>query len=106
MRNNTGPRVKRSKLEMRMNREIIWCVALLFVMCITCALGTGIWDTLRDLENTLYLPSVFVASLFACCCRSVNAVVQQVSKRRSGAGHGCVHPLLVFVVFCGSFYAS
>ena len=29
MLNNDGPRYKRSKLEMQMNRDVIWCVCLL-----------------------------------------------------------------------------
>ncbi|XP_061440428.1 phospholipid-transporting ATPase VD isoform X2 [Rhineura floridana] len=43
MLNNTGTRYKRSKLEKNLNRDIIWCVLLLVVMCIVGALGHGIW---------------------------------------------------------------
>lgn len=63
MRNNTGPRVKRSFLERQMNREVLYCVGFLVLMCATAALGTGIWDAgllppHRDWQNTSYLPCV------------------------------------------------
>lgn len=40
--NNSGPRYKRSLLERRLNRDILWCVALLIVMCLIAAVGE--WD--------------------------------------------------------------
>ncbi|XP_060134859.1 phospholipid-transporting ATPase VD isoform X3 [Zootoca vivipara] len=43
MLNNTGLRYKRSKLEKSVNRDIIWSVLLLFVMCLTGAVGHGFW---------------------------------------------------------------
>ena len=43
MLNNDGPRYKRSKLEMQMNRDVIWCVCLLLVMCLMGAIGTAVW---------------------------------------------------------------
>ncbi|XP_074180742.1 phospholipid-transporting ATPase VD isoform X2 [Rhinolophus sinicus] len=43
MLNNSGPRYKRSKLERRANTDVLWCVLLLAVMCLTGALGHGIW---------------------------------------------------------------
>ncbi|XP_010857174.1 PREDICTED: probable phospholipid-transporting ATPase VD isoform X4 [Bison bison bison] len=43
MLNNSGPRYKRSKLERRANTDVLWCVLLLVVMCLTGALGHGIW---------------------------------------------------------------
>ena len=43
MLNNDGPRYKRSKLEMQMNRDVIWCVFLLLVMCLMGAIGTAVW---------------------------------------------------------------
>ncbi|KAH0616216.1 hypothetical protein JD844_027173 [Phrynosoma platyrhinos] len=39
MLNNTGSRYKRSKLEKMVNRDIIWCVLLLIVMCSIGAVG-------------------------------------------------------------------
>lgn len=39
MMNNSGPRYKRSKLEKHLNTDILWCVVLLFVMCLTAAIG-------------------------------------------------------------------
>lgn len=39
MMNNSGPRYKRSQLERRLNTDIMWCVVLLIVMCMTAAIG-------------------------------------------------------------------
>ncbi|KAM9373311.1 phospholipid-transporting ATPase VB [Phaethornis superciliosus] len=44
MLNNHGPRYKRSKIERQMNRDIFFCVGLLFVMCLVGAVGHGIWS--------------------------------------------------------------
>ncbi|XP_051021117.1 phospholipid-transporting ATPase VD [Acomys russatus] len=52
MLNNSGPRYKRSKLERRANTDVLWCVLLLVVMCLTGALGHGIW--LSKYENMLF----------------------------------------------------
>uniref|UniRef100_A0A8C0JQ61 Phospholipid-transporting ATPase n=1 Tax=Canis lupus dingo TaxID=286419 RepID=A0A8C0JQ61_CANLU len=52
MLNNSGPRYKRSKLERRANTDVLWCVLLLFVMCLTGALGHGIW--LSKYENIIF----------------------------------------------------
>ncbi|XP_062838289.1 phospholipid-transporting ATPase VD [Anolis carolinensis] len=43
MLNNTGSRYKRSKLEKKLNGDIIGCVLLLVVMCSVVAVGRGIW---------------------------------------------------------------
>ncbi|XP_055967412.1 phospholipid-transporting ATPase VD [Sorex fumeus] len=43
MLNNSGPRYKRSQLERRANTDVLWCVLLLVIMCLTGALGNGIW---------------------------------------------------------------
>ncbi|XP_069780829.1 phospholipid-transporting ATPase VD isoform X2 [Narcine bancroftii] len=43
MMNNSGPRNKHSKLERQLNRDVLWCVALLLVMCLIGAFGHGIW---------------------------------------------------------------
>ncbi|KAM8801354.1 phospholipid-transporting ATPase VD [Rhynchonycteris naso] len=52
MLNNSGPRYKRSKLERRANTDVLWCVLLLVLMCLTGALGHGIW--LSRYENILF----------------------------------------------------
>ncbi|XP_012918145.1 phospholipid-transporting ATPase VD isoform X1 [Mustela putorius furo] len=52
MLNNSGPRYKRSKLERRANTDVLWCVLLLVVMCLTGALGHGIW--LSRYENIMF----------------------------------------------------
>ncbi|XP_067154192.1 phospholipid-transporting ATPase VD [Apteryx mantelli] len=41
--NNSGPHYKRSKLERKVNTNILWCVLLLILMCLTGAIGHGIW---------------------------------------------------------------
>ncbi|XP_078073117.1 phospholipid-transporting ATPase VD [Mustelus asterias] len=43
MMNNSGPRYKRSKLERKLNTDVLWCVVLLLVMCLIGAFGHGIW---------------------------------------------------------------
>ncbi|XP_041121816.1 phospholipid-transporting ATPase VD-like isoform X2 [Polyodon spathula] len=43
MLNNSGPRYKRSKLERRLNVDVLWSVVLLLLMCLTTAIGHGIW---------------------------------------------------------------
>eukprot|EP00075_Anas_platyrhynchos_P003251 XP_005028161.2 probable phospholipid-transporting ATPase VD isoform X1 [Anas platyrhynchos] len=43
MLNNSGPHYKRSKLERKVNSDILWCVLLLILMCLTGAVGHGIW---------------------------------------------------------------
>ncbi|XP_026702488.1 probable phospholipid-transporting ATPase VD isoform X4 [Athene cunicularia] len=43
MLNNSGPHYKRSKLERKVNTDILWCVLLLILMCLTGAIGHGIW---------------------------------------------------------------
>ena len=39
MMNNSGPRYKRSRLERQLNTDVLWCVLLLVVMCLTAAIG-------------------------------------------------------------------
>nr|XP_026651075.1 probable phospholipid-transporting ATPase VD isoform X1 [Zonotrichia albicollis]XP_026651076.1 probable phospholipid-transporting ATPase VD isoform X1 [Zonotrichia albicollis] len=43
MLNNSGPHYKRSKLERKVNTDILWCVLLLLLMCLTGAIGHGLW---------------------------------------------------------------
>uniref|UniRef100_A0A3P8WHE3 P-type ATPase N-terminal domain-containing protein n=1 Tax=Cynoglossus semilaevis TaxID=244447 RepID=A0A3P8WHE3_CYNSE len=43
MLNNGGPRYKRSRLERRLNVDVIFCVILLFAMCIVAAVGHCLW---------------------------------------------------------------
>ncbi|XP_045133303.1 phospholipid-transporting ATPase VA-like isoform X2 [Portunus trituberculatus] len=45
MLNNGGTRYKRSRLERRMNLEVIWCVVILFFMCLISATGSGLWQS-------------------------------------------------------------
>ncbi|XP_034454756.1 probable phospholipid-transporting ATPase VB [Hippoglossus hippoglossus] len=43
MLNNNGPRYKRSKLERKLNIDVIFCVILLLVMCLIGAVGHSLW---------------------------------------------------------------
>ncbi|XP_060918719.1 probable phospholipid-transporting ATPase VD isoform X2 [Labrus mixtus] len=52
MMNNSGPRYKRSQLEKRLNTDILWCVLLLVVMCLTAAVGHGLW--LQNLKDPIF----------------------------------------------------
>ncbi|XP_036890134.1 phospholipid-transporting ATPase VD isoform X2 [Sturnira hondurensis] len=56
MLNNSGPRYKRSKLERRANTDILWCVLLLVIMCLTGALGHGIWLSRYENVPFFHLP--------------------------------------------------
>ncbi|XP_043111490.1 probable phospholipid-transporting ATPase VD isoform X2 [Puntigrus tetrazona] len=53
MQNNSGPRYKRSKLERRLNMDVLWCVVLLLLMCLIAAVGHGFW--LSGLQNPVYM---------------------------------------------------
>ncbi len=59
MLNNGGPRYKRSKLEKKINTEVVWCVIILFILCLIGAIGTGAGESGYDLSehpvtDTLY----------------------------------------------------
>ncbi|XP_034037641.1 probable phospholipid-transporting ATPase VB [Thalassophryne amazonica] len=49
MLNNSGPRYKRSKVEQRLNGDVLLCGVLLFTMCLIGALGHFYW--LQDLPS-------------------------------------------------------
>ncbi|KAM7404152.1 hypothetical protein PAMA_004537 [Pampus argenteus] len=53
MMNNSGPRYKRSQLEKRLNADVLWCVLLLIVMCLTAAIGHGLW--MKQLKHPIFL---------------------------------------------------
>ncbi|KAL6088198.1 hypothetical protein STEG23_000715, partial [Scotinomys teguina] len=44
MLNNSGPRYKRSKIERRINRDVFFCIGLLFLMCLIGAVGHSLWN--------------------------------------------------------------
>jgi hypothetical protein len=48
MLNNGGPRYKRSSLERQMNLDVIWCVLILFVLCVIGAVGCKLWLSSYD----------------------------------------------------------
>uniref|UniRef100_F6TTP6 Phospholipid-transporting ATPase n=1 Tax=Ornithorhynchus anatinus TaxID=9258 RepID=F6TTP6_ORNAN len=41
--NNQGPRYKRSRLERRMNTDVLWCILILVFLCGFSAVGHGLW---------------------------------------------------------------
>ncbi|XP_062852428.1 phospholipid-transporting ATPase VD-like [Trichomycterus rosablanca] len=53
MQNNSGPRYKRSKLECRLNVDVLWSVVLLLLMCFTSAIGHGVW--LGSMNNPVFI---------------------------------------------------
>ncbi|TRY82205.1 hypothetical protein DNTS_003391 [Danionella cerebrum] len=53
MQNNSGPRYKRSKLERRLNVDVLWSVALLLIMCFVAAVGHGFW--LIEFEDPIFM---------------------------------------------------
>ncbi|XP_041927145.1 probable phospholipid-transporting ATPase VD isoform X1 [Alosa sapidissima] len=53
MQNNSGPRYKRSKMERRLNVDVLWSVVILLLMCLTAAVGHGLW--LNSLKDPIYL---------------------------------------------------
>ncbi|XP_054163939.1 phospholipid-transporting ATPase VD-like [Oppia nitens] len=56
MLNNGGPRSKRSKLEQYMNRDVVWCVVILLLMCLIGSIGYAIWLTsYEDWREVVYL---------------------------------------------------
>ncbi|XP_065336042.1 phospholipid-transporting ATPase VA isoform X1 [Cloeon dipterum] len=64
MLNNGGPRYKRSQLERAMNRDVVWCVVILVVLCIIGAIGCKLWlasftspDFLPPFITNYYSPS-------------------------------------------------
>lgn len=56
MLNNNGPRYKRSKLERRMNWDVIWCVLILVILCFIGATGSGLW--LGSFNNSRTVPFI------------------------------------------------
>uniref|UniRef100_A0A8C0D0X6 Phospholipid-transporting ATPase n=1 Tax=Balaenoptera musculus TaxID=9771 RepID=A0A8C0D0X6_BALMU len=44
MLNNSGPQYKRSKIERRMNTDVFFCIGILFLMCLTGAVGHSLWN--------------------------------------------------------------
>ncbi|KAF6036324.1 ATP10A [Bugula neritina] len=58
MKNSSGPRYKRSKLERYMNRDVIWCLVILLFLCFFSAIGSGVWLSLKwdSPEDIPYIP--------------------------------------------------
>ena len=44
MLNNGGPRYKRSRLEKRINIDVIWCAVILVALCLGGAIGAGVFQ--------------------------------------------------------------
>ncbi|CAK9825826.1 Probable phospholipid-transporting ATPase 7 [Anthophora retusa] len=56
MLNNGGPRYKRSRLEKQMNKDVIWCVVILVILCVIGATGCRFW--LSDYNGLTFVPFI------------------------------------------------
>ncbi|KAK3100160.1 hypothetical protein FSP39_015575 [Pinctada imbricata] len=57
MLNNRSPRYKRSKLERRINQDVIYCVVLLLLLCFVCAIAAGLFlGEYKDSTIVLFIP--------------------------------------------------
>jgi len=61
MLNNGGPRYKRSNLERQMNLDVIWCVLILFVLCVIGAVGCKLWLSSYDNYENHSVPFIPLA---------------------------------------------
>ncbi|ETE71895.1 putative phospholipid-transporting ATPase VD, partial [Ophiophagus hannah] len=52
--NNSGPRYKRSKLERQMNCDVLWCVLILFAMCLFTAI---VFTSFEAFDNNTTRPN-------------------------------------------------
>ena len=62
MLNNGGPRYKRSNLERQMNLDVIWCVLILFVLCVIGAVGCKLWLSSYESYDNNSVPFIPLAS--------------------------------------------
>ncbi|KAL3879260.1 hypothetical protein ACJMK2_031562 [Sinanodonta woodiana] len=53
---NRHSRYKRSKLERYINRDVIWCVSVLLILCLSCAIGSALWLKQYDNKAILFIP--------------------------------------------------
>ncbi|CAH8533182.1 unnamed protein product [Heterobilharzia americana] len=53
--NNSGVRFKRSKLEKRINMDVIWCVIILIIVCFTGAIGSAVWHQNLPGDDILFV---------------------------------------------------
>uniref|UniRef100_A0A8C5RDX0 P-type ATPase N-terminal domain-containing protein n=1 Tax=Laticauda laticaudata TaxID=8630 RepID=A0A8C5RDX0_LATLA len=93
MLNTMGARYKRSKLEKRMNRDILWCVLLLIVMCFIGAIGklkTRLTDTHTHrkvlIPISLYVSIEFVKLGHIFLIRNDIDLYDEVSDRKIQCG--------------------
>ncbi|KAG8198687.1 hypothetical protein JTE90_015512 [Oedothorax gibbosus] len=63
MLNNDGPRYKRSKLEKLMNRDVIFCIVMLILLCLLGALGKFVWlSSFQDRRDVPFLIGFYTNS--------------------------------------------
>ena len=62
MLNNGGCRHKRSSLEKSMNTAVLWCVAVLILMCFLSACGSGIWQVCLTLNYIMNVKKLTLAN--------------------------------------------
>nr|XP_032512244.1 probable phospholipid-transporting ATPase VD isoform X3 [Danaus plexippus plexippus] len=58
MLNNGGPRYKCSKLEKKMNTDVIWCVLVLLFLCCAGAVGCKVWLDFYNPAVMKYTPFI------------------------------------------------
>lgn len=69
MMNNSGPRYKRSQLEKRLNTDILWCVLLLIIMCLTASIGVRRhWLTPHSSRLTTQQQFIYKNDIFTAAC--------------------------------------
>lgn len=67
MQNNSGPRYKRSKLERRLNVDVLWSVALLLIMCFVAAVGQQTIE-IRRRNGITSITNEEIATQFGLVC--------------------------------------
>ncbi|KFM79784.1 putative phospholipid-transporting ATPase VD, partial [Stegodyphus mimosarum] len=61
MLNNDGPRYKRSKLEKLMNRDVMFCIVMLILLCLLGAVGYGLWlGSFDDMDVVPFLAQFYL----------------------------------------------
>jgi len=75
MLNNSGTRYKRSRLEKDINKDVLGCVAILFVLCLTGAIGTGYWTSENGLYEDMFMGYVADSPAFEGFLRFLTFVI-------------------------------
>lgn len=93
MLNNGGPRYKRSYLERLMNRDVLWCILILFVLCLIGAIGCNLWLTSYSSLEEPFKPEGRSNAMESFLAFWIYVIILQVGIGSSS--HDCI----VFIVF-------